>query len=243
MKLRVDKVNYVRHTLTLHGLQADPEKIRVIVEIPPPSDKGGVQRVLGTVIYQDTFIENKAKIQEPISQLQQKDAAFVWGTQQQLTFDELKQVISNSPVLAYFHNNKQTVLNAYANSTSVGAFVMQEGKPIGYGSRTLTSSEKHYANIEHELLAISWWVWKSHTYLYGREVIVETDHKPFFDCLSRAPVQPTESLSNKYDDIEVHLITQLGRKNDALTKFTCCPDTDETFQVVMEYVLTGWAAD
>ena len=156
LKLRVDKVNYVGHTLTSHGLQPDPEKIRAIVDMPPPSDKERVQRLLGTVNYLDKFIVNKAAIQGPISQLLQKDAAFVWDTQQQLAFDELKQVISKSPVLAYFDNTKQTVLNADASSTGLGAVVMQDGKPIAYGSRTLTSSEKHYANIERELLAISW---------------------------------------------------------------------------------------
>ena len=161
--------------------------------MPPPSDKEGVQQLLGTVNYLDKFIENKAAIQGPISQLLQKDAAFIWDTQQQLAFDELKQVISKSPVLAYFDNNKQTVLNADASSTGLGAVVMQDGKPIAYGSRTLTSSEEHYANIEPELLAISWGVQKFHTYLYGNELIVKTDHKPlesiFKKPLNEAPPQ------------------------------------------------------
>ena len=168
LKLRVDKVNYIGHTLTSQGLQPDPEKIWAIVDMPPPSDKEGVQLLLGTVNYLDKFIENKAAIQGPISQLLQKDAAFVWDTQQQLAFDELKQVISKSPVFAYFDNNKQTVLNADASSTGLGAVVMQNGKPIAYDSRTLTSSEKHYANIERELLAISWRVQKFHTYMGGK---------------------------------------------------------------------------
>ena len=99
-------------------------------------DKEGVQRLLGTVNYLDKFIENKAAIQGPISQLLQKDAAFVWDTQQRLAFDKLKQVISKSPVLAYFDNNKQTVLNADASSTGLGAVVMQDGKPIAYATKT-----------------------------------------------------------------------------------------------------------
>ena len=63
------------------------------------------------------------------------------------------------------------------------------------------------------------------------------------DCLSRALVQRTESLSNEYDDIEVHLINQLGLDNDALVKFRSCTNSNETSQVVMDYVLTGWPAD
>ena len=49
--------------------------------------------------------------------------------------------------------------------------------------------------------------------------------------------------SNEYDDVEVHLISQLGLDNDALVKFRSCTNSDETSQVVMEYVLTGWPAD
>ena len=97
-----------------------------------PVDKEGVQRLLGTVNYLDKFIENKADIQGPISQLLQKDTVFVWDTPQQREFEQLKYVISRSPVLSYFDNNKQTILNADASSTGLGAVVMQDGKPIAY---------------------------------------------------------------------------------------------------------------
>lgn len=205
VKLRVDEVRYVGHRLTSQGLQPDPEKIKAIIDMPPPTDKEGVQRILGTVNYLDKFIQNKAEIQGPISQLLQKDTVFVWDTPQQNAFAQLKRVISSSPVLSYFDTNKQTVLNADASSTGLGAVVMQEGKPIAYGSRTLTNSEKHYANIERELLAIAWGVQKFHTYLYGRKVIVETDHKPleaiFKKPLNEAPPRLQRMLLKltKYD--------------------------------------------
>ena len=133
--------------------------------MPPPIDKEGVQRFLGTVNYLDKFIEHKAELQGPISQLTQKDTAFVWDTPQKEAFRKLKDVISSSPVLSYFDNNKPTILNVDASSTGLGAVVMQNGKPIAYGSRTLTDSERRYANIEREMLAIAWGVEKFHTYL------------------------------------------------------------------------------
>ena len=51
-----------------------------------------------------------------------------------------------------------------ASSTGLGGVIMQEGKPVAYGSRTLSSCEQRYANIERELLAITWRVQKFHTY-------------------------------------------------------------------------------
>jgi len=77
---------------------------------------------------------------------------------------------------------------------------MQNGKPIAYGSRTLADSERRYANIEREMLAIAWGMEKSHTYLYGRKVIVETDHKPletiFKKSLNSAPPDSSECFLN-----------------------------------------------
>ncbi len=77
-KLRVPEVRYVGHLFSSEGLTPDPERIRAINEMLPPEDKEGVLRILETVNYMDKFIEHKADIQEPISQLTPKDAAFVW---------------------------------------------------------------------------------------------------------------------------------------------------------------------
>ena len=138
--------------------------------MPPPEDKEGVLRILGTVNYLDKFIEHKADIQGPISQLTQKDAAFMWEKPQQEAFDNLKAVITSAPALAYFDNSKETVLNVDASSKGLGAVILQDGKPIAFGSKTLTTSERRYANIERELLAIVWGYRNfTHTYMgvYG----------------------------------------------------------------------------
>ncbi|XP_032230541.2 uncharacterized protein K02A2.6-like [Nematostella vectensis] len=187
IKLRVPEVSYVGHVFTSEGLKPDPEKVRAISEMPPPSDKDGMQRFLGTINYLDKFIEHKADLQGPISQLTQQVAAFTWEKPQQEAFEKLKAVITHAPVLAYFDNHKQTILNVDASSTGLGAVIIQEGKPIAFGSKTLSSCEQRYANIERELLAILWGADKFHTYVYGRRVIVETDHKPL-EAIFRKPL-------------------------------------------------------
>ena len=178
VKLRVQQVTYVGHVFTSEGLKPDPEKVRAIQDMPPPSDKNGVLRFLGTINYLDKFIEHKADLQGPISQLTQTSADFTWEAPQQEAFDKLKAVITKAPVLAYFDNDKPTVLNVDASGTGLGAVILQDGKPLAFSSKTLSSCEQRYANIERELLAILWGAQKFHTYVYGRKVLVETDHKP-----------------------------------------------------------------
>ncbi len=50
--------------------------------------------------------------------------------------------------------------------------------PVAYASKKLLSHEKAYSVIEREGLAIVWGVSKFQTYLYCREFVLQTDHKP-----------------------------------------------------------------
>ena len=66
LKLRVPEVSYVGHLFSADGLKPDPEKIRAIKEMSPPTDKEGVQQFLGTLNYLDKFSEHKAELQRPL---------------------------------------------------------------------------------------------------------------------------------------------------------------------------------
>ena len=58
MQLRQKKVSYMDHIISSEGLGADPNKLKAIIEMPPPSDMAGVQRVLGMVNYVQEFSPN-----------------------------------------------------------------------------------------------------------------------------------------------------------------------------------------
>ena len=84
--------------------------------------------------------------------------------------------ISKPPTLSYYNPEAESVIQSDASMSGLGCVLMQENKPVIYASRSLTDAEKRYSNIERELLAASWSLEK--LYVYGKKVIIETDHKP-----------------------------------------------------------------
>ena len=70
----------------------------------------------------------------------------------------------------------------------LGAVLLQkeesEWKPVAYASRSMTETERRYAQIEKEALAITWAFEKFSSYVLGKSISVETDHKPLVPLLS-----------------------------------------------------------
>ena len=63
----------------------------------------------------------------------------------------------------------------------------EQGQPISFASRALTSAEKNYAQIEKELLSLVFGIERHHQYTFGRRVVLWTDHRPLVS-ITRKPL-------------------------------------------------------
>ena len=114
-----------------------------------------------------------------------------------MAFENSKNLLLSAKVLVHFDPNKELILACDASSYGVGTILshkMSDGteRPIAFASRTLSSAEKNYSQLEKEGLACIFGVKRFHLYLYGRNFTIVTDHKPLlqlFDPQRGIPMQ------------------------------------------------------
>ena len=187
-KFMQPSVEFLGHRIDAEGCHTTEDKVRAILEAPSPRNVQELRSFLGMLNYYGKFISNLCSILHPLNQLLRKDRQWDWTEECSHAFQSAKEQLTSSTVLAHYDPSLPMKLAADASAYGVGAVishVMPDGaeRPIAFASRTLTSSEKNYAQVEKEALALIFGVKKFHAYLYGREFTLVTDHKPLISIL------------------------------------------------------------
>ena len=186
LEVGVNKVKYFGYILTDKGVEPDPDKVTAIIKMEAPQNKSELETILGIMItYLSRFAPNLAELISTMRGLLTKNAEFIWDSAQQHAFDKVKEVITTSPVLAYFDPSEPTTLQVDASQKRLGVTLMQDGRPIAFASKSLTPSEQNYTQIEKEMYGTLFGCKHFHQYLYGREVKVETDHRPLVQIVKK----------------------------------------------------------
>lgn len=138
--------------------------------------------------------------------------------------------------MRYYDVFKPVTLTVDASRKAVGACILQEDHPVAYAAKSLSETQRNYAQTVKELLAIVFGAEKLHSYLYERsKVVVENDHKPLQSILkqslSSAPprLQRMHLRLHRYS-LEVHY--KKGKDmhiTDALSRVS----RDEEVQVII----------
>jgi hypothetical protein len=87
--------------------------------------------------YYRRFIEGFSKIAGPMTNLLKKNTPFIWDEKCEKIFQELKDKLTTTPVLAIPVLGKDYTVYCDASKHGLGCVLMQERKVIAYGSRKL----------------------------------------------------------------------------------------------------------
>lgn len=177
-RIKQDQVRFFGLVFDRNGVHPDPQKTTAIDAITAPTSVKELQEFLGIVTYMSPFIPNLATQTAPLRELMKKDVIFAWTASHQQAFESIKKLITAEVTLAYFNPKEEVVIEVDASSRGLGAALTQKGKPIAFASKSLTDTERRYANIEREMLAVIFACEKFHTFVYGKPFKVLSDHKP-----------------------------------------------------------------
>ena len=177
------KIEYCGHEVSEDGLHKMPTKVDAICQAPVPQSVPQLRSFLGLVNYYAKFLPNLSTTLHPLNALLQKGIAWKWTTACNQAFECVKQQIASDRVLTHFNPKLPLRLASDASPYGIGAVMSHimpngEERPIAFASRTLSAAERNYTQIDKEALAIVWAVRKFHAYLYGRNFLLDTDHKP-----------------------------------------------------------------
>ena len=180
-----DEINFFGNRYTSDGILPDPRKIRDLNNMPSPGTKEDVQRFLGLMTYLSPFIPNYSRQAKPLRDLMKTDIPFEWDSDHEHCYTQLKQLVCKSNALTYYDAKKPLTLEVDASQKGLGAALTQDGQVIAFASKSLTQTQSNYSNIEREALGLVHGIQRFHTYLFGRQFSVITDHKPLVNIWTR----------------------------------------------------------
>ena len=176
---------YLGHIVSEEGVSCDPEKIEKVKTWPRPRNGKQALGFAGFCNYYNRFIKNFSELAKPLYALGPKKAVFKWGSEEEESFQKLKQALISAPVMAFPTPTGEWILDTDASGTALGAVLSQlqpdengemVERVVAYGSKTLQGRQRRYCTRRRELLAVVHFADVFRPYLYGRFVTVRTDH-------------------------------------------------------------------
>ncbi|GFW03131.1 retrovirus-related Pol polyprotein from transposon 17.6 [Trichonephila clavipes] len=137
------------------------------------------------------FIPAYSVIVKPLSDLLRKDTPFNFDVKQKASFDELKRLLCQKPVLGIYRQNCETEIHTDASMDRLAAVLLQSSPddnslhPIYYMSRKTSETERKYTSYELEVLAIIEALKKFKVYILGMPFKIITDFNAFTKTMSK----------------------------------------------------------
>ena len=163
------------------------------MEMKPPKTKKELHTLLGITSYFSKFSPSTADICESLRQLTSSKTEWTWNAAYQKLFDKTKSVITEDVCMKCYDETQLLYLETGASGIRLRAAPLPTRssascpwdsapdssilRPYAFASKSLSSAEKRYSNIEKEALGILHRLNKFHHYCFVREVGIITDHK------------------------------------------------------------------
>ena len=176
-QIRQPQIAFCGAVFTAQDMWLDPSKIQALQHIPTPNSHVKLQSFLGLINYPQPFISS---LSSKTTFLHEQLTKWDWNQLMDAAFQHLKAWICQTQLnatLMYYDRSKPVIVQTDTSRYVLGATLIQSSHPIAFASKNLTDIKTYFMNIEHECLSMYFGLEKFHTYIYGRHVMVQNDHK------------------------------------------------------------------
>ena len=159
----------------------DPQKVKAIMELPPPTNQKSARSLCGSINYYSDLIPDLAPLMKPLHEIT-KDDKFQWTQECEENFQKIKKKLSELPIIYMPDFNKPMHLfTDAAQGQYLGYHISQWNEiknkfvPIAWGSHKFNKHEQSMSQPEAELYAIIYAVIQESLLLGFSKIIVHTD--------------------------------------------------------------------
>ena len=180
------EVEYLGHVVGRGQVKPAEHNIRKIKMAKIPTTLEEVRSFTMLASYYRKFIKGFAKIAQPLTEIMKlkgRKTKVSLNEAQIEAFNQLKEKLASEPVLQMPDFTKPFHVRTDASNYAIGGVLFQyneakQERPIYFGSRVLSKTERNYSASEREMLAIEYFIKYWRPYLWGTTFQVFTDHSP-----------------------------------------------------------------
>ena len=164
------------------GIEANPDKIKAVLDMPSPSGIKEVQRLTGRIVALSRFISKASDKCQPFFQVLKK--AFQWDAKCEEAFLALKTYLSSPPppppiLVSPIEGELLTLYLVVSNFSTSAVLVRDKDRvqhPVYYYSRALRGAEERYPRMEKLILALVTAALKLRPYFQAHTIEVPTEY-------------------------------------------------------------------
>ena len=161
------------------GIEANPDKIKAILDMAPPRTIKEVQKLTGRVASPGRFMSRSGDRCLPFFNTLKKVKNFEWTEECQRSFEQLKEYLAAPPLLAKLNEGEVLYLYLAITEVAVSAVLVKEEdniqKPVYYTSKVLHGAELRYKKIEKFAFALIIAARKLRPYFQSHAIVILTD--------------------------------------------------------------------
>ena len=177
------RIEYLGFVISNGTIRPSQEKTDCVDRYPVPKNRKDLRSFLGLVNSYRNLIEKFAEKSYDLYELLKCTNRFVWKSNHQEAFENLKKLMMAEPVVRIADLSKQFIVRTDASDKAMAGVLQQIGDDgnryvVEYFSKKYTDCQSRYSTIEKEATALKTAIDKWSTYLKGKPFKLETDHRP-----------------------------------------------------------------